>query len=54
MSICEVTLQYSKETKRTYVYHDPDGVHPISRLYIDKSAMTDGAPESIKVEVSHD
>ena len=53
MSI-EVKLQYSKETKRTYVYHDLTGVHPISRLYIDKSAMTDGAPESIKVEVSHD
>ena len=53
MSI-EVKLQYSKETKRTYVYHDLTGVHPISRLYIDKRAMTDGAPESIKVEVSHD
>ena len=53
MSI-EVKLQYSKETKRTYVYHDPDAVQPISRLYIDKRAMSDGAPKSIKVEVSPD
>tara|TARA_Y100000310_G_scaffold61032_1_gene56315 strand:+ start:476 stop:634 length:159 start_codon:yes stop_codon:yes gene_type:complete len=47
----EVTMQFKKDTKHTYVFIDETLDTPITQLYIHKRAFPDGAPGQIKVTV---
>lgn len=51
-NLVTVNLNMSKETKNTFRFDDPDEDSPIPSVYIKKSALKDGPPESITVTVS--
>lgn len=44
-------MKHKKSTKGTEVYDDPTGKHPVSQVYVAKSAFDADAPETIKMTI---
>ena len=51
MEPIKATLTFGKETKRTVMYEDPDGVQPIGNLYLQKRDVGKDYPKAITVTV---
>lgn len=45
------SLTHKKSTKGTEVYEDATGKHPVSQVYVGKSAFPGDAPPSIKMTI---